>query len=249
LEIIMATSVERSYRVRPDFSGRTVPGILLGVGLIATLGGCANKQRLPQYDFRNRTIGVVSIAPARPEILSGVARTPGSDDPVERAIAIGSAIVMEVSARQALPRMETAAATVNVKDRMGDRVLESAARHLRAIPVASAGGADFEIEIRIHRYGITASSWRSDAEFLLDAELFLLDGATGRRIWKSRVSETSPVRALLASGDPAVDGAVSAIALSNMSTEEIQRQLESLADFSADHLVAELVRALDRTRG
>jgi len=223
--------------------------LFVAMGIVMTAAACSNKQRLPEYDFRDRTVGLVAIAPPRPEILSGISLASASDDPVERVIAAGSAILVEVSARNARPRLESAASAVNVRDRMGDRVLDAATRHLRANAVDDPADADFEIEVRIHRYGITASSWSSDTHFLIDAELYLLEGDSGRRIWKSRVRETTPVRPLLASGDRVVDGAVSAITLSNMSTEEIARHLESLADFCADRLIAELVRALDETRG
>jgi hypothetical protein len=211
-------------------------------------GACSNKQRLPEYDFRSRTLSVVTVAPPRPEILgTGIARV-GRADTFDDILVLGSAIALEVSAQQAMPRLQNAAATVNVRDRMGARVLDGAARHLRAIPVTAPGTSDFEIEIRIYRYGITSSSWNAAAHFLIDAELFLLDGSSGRRIWKSHVRSTTPVRPLLASGEPAVDGAVSAIALANMSTEAIRSHLEVLADFSADRMLSELISALDETR-
>lgn len=223
--------------------------LLFAAGAAALLvGGCSNKQRLPEYDFRNRTLSVVTVAPPRPEIFGGGYSNVRGDDAVEAILGIGSALALEVSAHQAMPRLQDAASTVNIRDRMAVRVLDGAARHLRALPVQTSG-SDFEIEIRIYRYGITSSSWNSAASFLIDAELFLLDGASGRRIWKEDVRATTPVRPLLSSGEPAVDGAVSAIALANMSTEEIRAHLEVLADFSADRMLLELIHALDETRG
>jgi hypothetical protein len=233
---------------RSKSRARATGALLLLAGAAIATSGCSNKQRLPQYDFRDRTLAVVAIAPARPEIFGTAPSRGRSADSAEALLTLGSAIAVEVSARQARPRIDQAATNVNVRDRMSTRVLDGASRHLRAVPVASPTGADFEIEIRIERYGITATSWNTAAQFVLDAELMLLDGASGRRIWKDRVQATSPVRPLLASGDPAVDGAVTAIAIANMSTEEIQRHLEILADFSADRMLQELVRALDQTR-
>jgi hypothetical protein len=218
--------------------------------VVAAASACSNKQRLPQYDFRNRSLAVVTTAPPYPEILgTGISRARGGGDALETVLNVSSALALEVSAHRAMPKLRAAATSVNVRDRMGERVLEVAARHLRAVPVWTPGTSDYEIEIRIYRYGITSSSWNSGASFLIDAELFLLDGPSGRRIWKSHVRSTSPVRPLLSSGEPAVDGAVSALALANMSTEEIQAQLELLADFSADRLLTALIDALDDTRG
>jgi hypothetical protein len=220
----------------------------LAILVIALAGtACSTGPHLSNYDFRNKTLTVTTVAPARPEILGDNSRGGRAAD--GDLLALGSAIVMEVSARQAMPRLQKAASNVDVSGRVGDRVLDVAARHLRAVPLAIPGPADFEIEIRIDHYGITASSWDGSTNFLLDAQLFLRDGETGRRIWSSEVHATQPLRPLLANGDPTISEAVSAITLSNMSTEQLEMQFESLADFSADELLAELIDALDHARG
>src|SRR5690606_15224657 len=61
-----------SYTIARWVLARAGRGVLSGLVFVAGMTGCANKQRLPEYDFRNRSIAIVTIAPPRPEILSGV---------------------------------------------------------------------------------------------------------------------------------------------------------------------------------
>jgi hypothetical protein len=231
-------------------SARPLRGIVLACGIAVLATGCSSKERLNQFDFRDRSLTVIAIAPSHAEILSGPApsRTNGANDPVDAIFTLGNAVANEVSARRAATRLRDAAAAVNVRDRMSDRVLEGAARHLRAVPTAFRTEADYELEIRVRRYGITTGSSEQETRFVLAADLSLFEGLSGRRIWTATVDAHNPVRPLLASGDPAIDGAMSVIALSNLSTLEMERQLELLADFAADTLIDELARALDRAR-
>lgn len=220
---------------------------LAGVTLAAW--GCSSNQRLAQYDFRNRTMGVATIAPPYPEVLSEMHVAMDAQHPVLSLLKAGAEVAREVSVRDFETRLDSAAQKVNVSDRMGERVLRNGARQLRAVPVADSLNPDYELEIRVRHYGITASSWTSAAYFMIDADLRLLDGSTGRRIWKAHVRATEPVRSTSVNVDPRYDRSVgnviTAVALSRMSSDEIERALETLADFAADRLVDKLADTLD----
>lgn len=220
---------------------------LAGVTLAAW--GCSSNQRLAQYDFRNRTMGVATIAPPYPEVLSEMHVSMDAQHPVLSILKAGAEVAREVSVRDFETRLDSAAQKVNVSDRMGERVLRNGARQLRAVPVADSLNPDYELEIRVRHYGITASSWTSAAYFMIDADLRLLDGATGRRIWKAHVRATEPVRSTSVDVDPRYDRSVgnviTAVALARMPTDEIERALETLADFAADRLVGKLADSLD----
>jgi ABC-type uncharacterized transport system auxiliary subunit len=236
------TGLERGTRyLRPALAASAAAALLLSA--------CSGKQRLGQYDFRDRSLGVVTLAPAHPEVLTGASFRIDPEQPRETLIRLGTEIAREASAYQVRSRLDAAAANVDVSGRMGERTLEHAARHLRARPVADARRADYELEVRVRRYGIVAASWTAQAHFLLDANVMLLDGPTGRRIWQRRVQARDPVRmTVVAGGDRTVTNVVSAIALASMSQAEIERALESLADFASDAVVAALVRGLDAAR-
>lgn len=217
---------------------------------LATLAGCSNKQRLGEYDFRSRTLGITTIAPAQPQVFSGLAVDIDEARPLETILRVGSGVAREVSIVKVRARLDSAGREADVADRMGDRLLTAASRHLRTTPVKDPRQADYELEVRVRRYGIEASSWSSQAYFLIQADMILLDGATGRRIWKADVRATDRVRPAVfgREGEP-VAGAVTAWALAQMSAAELQQALEGLADFAADFLAREFAEALDDARG
>ncbi|MEX1184750.1 MAG: hypothetical protein WEF86_16205 [Gemmatimonadota bacterium] len=212
------------------------------------LPGCSSKQRLGEYDYRNRSLAVVSMAPAYPEVLGGAAFHVDTDRPLTSLLRVGSEIAREVQKHQVRPRLDSAAVAVDVETRMSASLLDNAARHLRAVPTTDGRAADYELEVRIHRYGIVASAWTAPAYFLIDADMTLLDGSTGRRIWRGRVQERDAVRPYAVVGDRAVSSTVSAIALANMSVDDISRQLENLADYAANSMSVYFVRSLDDAR-
>ena len=212
--------------------------------------GCSNKQRLGEYDFRSRTLGITTIAPAQPQVFSGLALRVDERRPLETIIRVGSGVAREVSVTKVRARLDSAGRRLDVADRMGDRLLRAASRHLRATPVADARQADYELEVRVRHYGIEASSWSSQAYFVIRADMILLDGDTGRRIWKTDVRATDRVDPAVFGRDAEpIAGAVTAWALSQLSAEELQQALEGLADFAADFLAREFVEALDDARG
>ncbi|MGH7445011.1 MAG: hypothetical protein ACREKM_09050 [Longimicrobiales bacterium] len=228
-------------------SGQSALLVLLGFGMFA---GCSNKQRLGQYDFRNRTLAVATVAPPHADVFSGLYLDVDRSRPIESILRVGSGVARQVAVEGARARVDSAAAEVDVGERMGARVLAGASRHLRTDPVEDGRLADYELEIRVERYGIVASSWSSQAYFQIDADLWLLDGATGRRIWKTDVHATDRVSPSIVGPDArAVSGVVTAWAIANMSAAEIQVVLEGLSDFAADFLVDELAHSLDDARG
>jgi hypothetical protein len=231
-------------------SGLRIPTALAIVaGITLIVSGCGSKHRLAEYDFRGRTLAVVTIAPPYPELLSGTSLETRSDNPLETFFRVGSEIAREVSARQLRTRLDSAATAVDVSGRMGERALHNAARHLRASPVMGSGGGDHELEIRVRHYGIVATSWTAGAYFSIDADVFLLDGRTGRRIWNTHVRRRDPVgSSTIGVDDRSVSNVVTAVTLSNMSTDEIKRALESLADYAADRVVEQLAKSLDDVR-
>ena len=217
--------------------------------LALVLAGCSSKQRLGEYDYRNRTLAVTTIAPAHPDVFSGLRVDVDESRPIETIVRTGGNVAREAAALKTRARLDSAAARVSVSDRLGARLLQGANRHLRTTAVRNARTADYELEVVVRNYGLAASSWSSQAYFVINADVRLLDGATGRRIWKTDVRATDPVRPVVFGREGrTVSGVVTAIALANMSSLEIQRALGGLADFAADFLVRRLAESLDDAR-
>ncbi|HEU5210279.1 MAG TPA: hypothetical protein VFU06_12870 [Longimicrobiales bacterium] len=229
---------------------RLVAPAALSLLAITILSGCSNKQRLGEYDFRQRTLAVATIAPPHPDVFSSLYLDIDTSQPIRTVLSVGSGIARNIAVEGAKARVDSATAAFDLGDRMGSRILDGASRHLRTTPINDNRLADYEIEVRIERYGLTASSWTSQAYFTIDADLWLLDGATGRRIWKSGVHATDRVSPVVFGPDGrTVGGVVTAISIANMSAAEMQKVFEGLADFAADWLVDELAHALDDARG
>ncbi|MFW6079805.1 MAG: hypothetical protein ACODAE_09295, partial [Gemmatimonadota bacterium] len=153
--------LSRLGTVAPGVAGVLAATTLL---LLPLLGGCSNKQRLAEYDYRGRTLGLVTIAPAHPELLTGMDIDIDTDNPLGTLIRAGAEIARETSAADTRARLDSAARTVEVSDRMGGRVLGDVSRYLRTRPVedletGAREAVDFELEIRVDRYGIVADSW------------------------------------------------------------------------------------------
>jgi hypothetical protein len=223
----------------------------LGVVLLALVvfTACSSRQRLHEYDYRNRTLAVTTIAPAHPDVFSGLRIDFDRSRVLESIVRTSSNVAREAAALRMQARLDSAAARVDVSGRLGTRVLQGASRHLRTTPVRDARRADYELEILVRSYGLVASSWHSQAYFTIDCEVRLLDGATGRRIWKQDVHATDIVRpAVFGRTGRNISGAVTAIALANMSAAEIERALAGLSDFAGDFLVRELAESLDDAR-
>ncbi|NLG62666.1 MAG: hypothetical protein GX539_10495 [Candidatus Cloacimonetes bacterium] len=237
---------ETRARVRHRLAAPAILSLLS----ITLLSACSNKQRLGEYEFRQRTLAVATIAPPHPDVFSSLYLDIDASEPVRTVLSVGSGIARNVAVEGARARVDSAARAVDISERMGARILDRASRHLRATPTTDNRNADYEIEVRITRYGLTASSWTSQAYFTIDADLWLLDGATGRRIWKSAVHATDQVSPVVFGPDAhAVGGVVTAISIANMSAAEMQKVFEGLADFAADWLVNRLAHALDDARG
>jgi hypothetical protein len=239
------------FRRRRPF--RLVP--VLGVVLIAG-SGCASAGKLAEYDFRDRTVGVVSLGSPRPEILTDAVLDVNLSNPLQAALRIGADVVKEVEASRARGRLDTAAVEADVPGRMMDRVLTGMAGELRAVPVEDVREAEFEVEVVIRRYGIDADTWTGPAHFFIESEVVLREAATGRRIWKGKVTEREAITPALVGGvgsswqeQAAVNDMITAAGLASLSPEAMVRMLEGLADFSADRILRSFRRGLEKSRG
>jgi hypothetical protein len=218
--------------------------------LVALTTGCASAGHLAEYDFRDRSVAVVTIAPAHPDVFTQGDLWLGDRSFAEAVVRVVAGIAREEEAQRARIRLDSAVAVVDVSKRMSARVLDQGARQLRARAVDSVPRSDFEIELRVRRYGIEAHNWDDQARFMIDADVLLLDGESGRVIWKANVDEDTRVSSsLLGWALPgALGGFVTADQLASLSVPEMTRALEGLADFCADRMIEKLRAGLEKAR-
>ena len=129
------------------------------------------------------------------------------------------------------------------------------ATQLRAIPAQDPLAADFEVELVVGRMGIDAEAWLSPAHFFVESEMTLREVVTGRRIGRGKVTEREAVAPLLlvdarvgATGSRAANDILTAAGLSTLTTPEMVRVLEALADFAADRTLERFRRGLEAGR-
>jgi len=244
----MKKVIARRPRRREPFGLVAVLSIVLAAG-----SGCASSGKLAEYDFRDSTVGVVALGAPRPEILTDAVLDVNVSNPIQAALRIGADVVKEVEASRARTRLASAADEADVPGRMMDRVLKGMAGELRAVPVDDVRRAEFEVEVVIRRYGIDAESWTGPAHFFIESEVVLREAATGRRIWKGKVTEREAITPLLVGPSwqeqAIVNDMITAAGLASLSSEAMVQLLEGLADFSADRILRSFRRGVEKSRG
>lgn len=196
--------------------------------------GCAHGNRLADFDYRDRTVSVVSDVPRRPEVLSGPYFMGGrSGDPIRDIVRVGARIVREAEAIAVQERLDSAASLIDVGYVLEDNALDRAARYLGADPAAGGGDADYLLEIIVIEYGIDAEAWDAAAQFYIEADAALLDEATGTEIWRAEIEARDPIGPAVFGGPSTVRDIVTAVTIADLSVQEIVDMLESLADYSA----------------
>lgn len=224
-----------------------IPVFALAASLLLT--GCGPKHRLGAYEFRDRSVGVVSHMPRRPEILSGPYFLGGlSGDPVRDVLRVGARVYREVETRGLRERLDAAVTRVDVGHVLEEHTLDRAARYLAARPEPSGEPSDYLLELIVVEYGIDAESWDAAAHFYIEADATLIDRPSGEEIWRKEIDAREAI-------GPAVLGArtvrdvVTAASLADLTVEEIVVALESLAQFAARVVTDELREDLRDVRG
>jgi hypothetical protein len=218
------------------------------VGLSPTLLGCGSSNRLKDYTFRELTAAAVMDAP-RPEVFTASFIDIDADDLFASVLHAGTALVKEITAGQAQARLDSAMIQVDVPRRVQERTLQRCSEYLHLWPVHDADGSDFLFDMYIESYGIDAESWDAGVSFQIDLKVSLLDNSTGLEIWKTRVKEKQLLsRSHFYIDSYAAGNVITAIALSQLSTEDMAAGFQQLAEDTADRLARKLRQDYARSR-
>ncbi len=212
----------------------------------AGLAACGGHHHLGEYDFAGRSLAVTFFPAPAPALLTGGIPLGAGDDAVGTLVKAGSAIAREVESRRARARLDSAATHLDLASRMADRTLQRAAVYLGARPVEKRSDGDFLLEVDLRSYGIDTRG--GQAYLFVNAEVVLLDAATGREIWDENVHGHDELTPDMQRGGVIPSDAVTAGALSTLSVEDYERLLGSLGDYSADTVTRELRQKLRDVR-
>jgi hypothetical protein len=209
--------------------------------LVAALGlsACGSSNRLQDYRFDEETVAVVAAIPPAPYVFSDTDVNVRLDRPWRSAANIGTALWKGREVDRAQARFDSALTLVDVPERVAAGTLRQTVDVLGYQPVARPADATYVLDLRLADYGLVADSWNAAVGFALEAEMLLVDRASGRVIWKKTVKEREALTDLPGFG-PAFGNVATAEMLSGLSVEEMAGALERLADYTASRLAGEL---------
>jgi hypothetical protein len=216
--------------------------------LLLASAACGRGHHLGEYDFSNRSMALVVIAPPAPGLL-----TPGwglneSNDVVGAVIRAGSKVARDVEGRRARARLDSATSRVSMADTLARRTLDRTSRYLGLRPVPATADADFLIEVHMRDYGVDARG-ESAAYLYTNAEAVLLDRRTGREIWNVEVHGTDRLTPIIrGTGSIPGGGIVTAGTLHMVTVADFQQALDQLITLSSNRIADELRSSLRDVR-
>ena len=229
------------------FCARIVRWVFVAVPFVVT-AGCGSSNLLREYEFETRTAAALMAIPPRPEVFTHSFVGIDERDPMRSAIRLGTTIVKEMEAQRAEARLDSAMELVDVPEQIRARTLERCSTYLHYRPTEDSKNADFLFDMNIRHYGIDAKSWSASVHFKIDVEVRLLDNKRGMRIWKARVKEEQPITQRIFGLGRATGDVITAVALSNLSVEELVQGFEHLADYTADRIARKLQNDFAKAR-
>jgi hypothetical protein len=214
--------------------------LVLAAAVALASAGCGAKHHLSSYDFAGRTMAVVHVTPTSGDLRLGAFNANASDNTLSAIAAGASRAAVELESRRVRARLDSAALRIGVGTRMADRTAERATMYLGARRVPAPSSADYVMDLRVRSYGVSARSWQSAATLYLEADVVLLDAATGTEIWTTRVNGWDHITPRVASAGEIPRDIITAAGLLTVSTSDLERTLQRVIDVSADAVTDEL---------
>ena len=221
---------------------------VLFVSFALALVGCSSVNHLRDYKFRDQTVAADMLTPPRPEVFTGSDVWIDANDPISSILRVGTTIAKEVEAAEAQERMDRALEQVDVPERIRERTLQRCAKVLKSNPIDESDQAEFLLDMEIRNYGIDAKSWTAGTYFKIDVLVQIIDNRTNALVWKRKIKERQPISAEIFGLGRAAENVISAVALSNLSEDEIATGFRHLADYTADRIAARLQKDLAKAR-
>jgi hypothetical protein len=219
--------------------------IALVILVIIGFAGCASTE-LAYYDFGSQRISVdARVAPdARVDASYNIVVDP--EDPVRTALSIGSSLAKANQVRQVEEKLFIALEDVDIRTLVEDELSDFVESSLGARVVEDRGRADLQLRVEIESYGVDASG--SGVDFQMSAVATMWDVESSDRVWRGRESVSQPVSPSVFGLSGAADNVLSAVALSEVSEEDIAKGLERLARDAAWEIGLNLERDIYRAR-
>jgi hypothetical protein len=215
------------------------------VPMLAALA--CGKHYLNQYEFADKTLGLVFIDPPSPDLLHGWYDIDIGQNAVQTVVRAGAQVAKEVEARKARVRFDSAAAGVDVDRALAQKTLERASRYLGTRSVVTPEGADYVLEVSMKGFGIDARS--SNAAYVYArAEAVLLDRKTGREIWSEDINGRDRVTPFVIGTANVPSAIFTAATLHHVTVAQFQEALEQAITLTSTRITDELREKLRDVR-
>jgi hypothetical protein len=227
---------------------RRAARMLAVASIVLATAACGSKQRqhrLTFHDFAGTSVAVLHFHAPSADLATG-RHSSGGSDPVTAVVSAGSRVAMELEGRRARARVDSAATSLVLGARVAERTLERTSLYMGARSVPDRDGADYLLEVDVRSLTLDARGDRARLE--LRAEVLLLDAYSGRAIWSARVRTHGPLTPHVDGAGVVPSDAITAGALHTMTVEDFERNLERLADLTADWFSREFRDAMTRAR-
>lgn len=212
-------------------SRRLLPVSLLALGLFAA--GCATT-RLDRADFEGRRLAAVAAFPPAPvvfnEYLAAVGVYPHA--PAGRP-ASGPAATEEDQVRRLQGMLKAATQRIDLAEQVARAALVTGAERLGATIADDPQAADYVLDLRVYHYGLYMRSYRTEANFYLDAELLMRNRATDEVVWRRRLDRLGTYKTRLTGAQ-----------MAHLSEADLTRELEAFIAFAADRMAGALARTV-----
>ncbi|MEX0746951.1 MAG: hypothetical protein WD275_03050 [Rhodothermales bacterium] len=225
--------------------------------IVLSIAGCTSVNRISEYDFKDKTLAVTAPRSPRPDVFDELPDEPITTDTGEKkkgalsALAslaeIATGVAKAFTAEDARARLDSASMQVDVAGLIVDGIRDKTARYLGATPTDDENAADYVVEIRIERHGIYAGeSYTGEMKYILDADVVMLDNLTGREVWKRKMKERIPFTS--GSTSSILSNLEGAVALSNVTVDQLVGALEALSDETSTSITRKLSRDIEKAR-
>lgn len=214
----------------------------------ALFGSCTTVNRLHRYRFEGTTLAADLRVPPEPKFNIYYAVRFDSDNPIGTALSIGTNIAVAAEASRAEDRMRAALRAVDIPKIVLDESFSACAEALDVRKVDKRDRSDYLLDVDIREYGIHAASPHGAVSMNMTVTASLYDKKDDRLVWRRRVSTKDRATPQMFGFGHIIGNVVTAGALANLSTEEIETGFERLARESSRSLARRLERDLYSAR-
>lgn len=224
--------------------------LLLGgiAALFVLLGGCATVNRLGEYDVEGTSIAATMRVPPEPTVKVQYVVRYEPRDPLYTVMSIGTNIAKAAEAEQADERMREALANVDVPGIVQDEAFAACAKALDADRVKYKGDADYVLRLEIHEYGIAADSPFGAVSLRMRLTASLTHTRSSELVWRRSVRVDDPASPQMFGFPVMIGDVVTAGVLANLTTRQLERGFEQLAEKAGRSVARSLEEDLYRAR-